>query len=156
MMRTGARNIQQISAAAIVLAVAAVVAWMSYTREPAAAFLFPRVIAIVFFILACWNFARAAMGLARVGDGMDMVSTTNITTGIAIMAIYVFWLAKFLGFYVASSLTFFVLLTIYFQGSHKQLSSWVNRILITALFMAIMYGLFALVLKVQLPRGLFI
>ena len=63
MMRTGARNIQQISAAAIVLAVAAVVAWMSYTREPAAAFLFPRVIAIVFFILACWNFARAAMGL---------------------------------------------------------------------------------------------
>jgi len=156
MMRTGTRNVQQISAATIVLVVAAIVTWMSYTREPASAFLFPRVISIVFFVLACWNFARAAMGLARVGDGLDMIGATNIAPGLAIMAIYIFWLAKFLGFYVASSLTFYVLLTVYYQGNHRQLAGWTKRALITILFMAIMYGLFALVLKVQLPRGLFI
>jgi len=72
------------------------------------------------------------------------------------MVVYIFWLAKFLGFYVASTLTFFTLLSLYETGNRRQFSNWARRGLITVLFMAIMYGLFAHVLKVQLPRGLFI
>ena len=155
-MTGGSRNIQQISSASIVLVVAISVAWLSYTRQPAEAFLFPRLISIVFLVLSVWNFARAALGLARVGDGIDTPSAMHITPGLLVMALYAFWLAKFLGFYVASTLTFFTLLTLYDTGNRKQLSNWVTRALITVFFMAIIYGLFNFVLKVQMPRGLFI
>jgi hypothetical protein len=50
-------------------ALAATVTWLSFTREPADAFLFPRIISVVMVLLAAWNFARAALGLARVGAG---------------------------------------------------------------------------------------
>jgi len=155
-MSTGSRNMQQVSSATIVLIIAISVAWLSYTRQPAEAFLFPRLISIVFLGLSVWNFSRAALGLARVGGGVDITSAMHITPGLVVMAVYVFWLANFLGFYVASTLTFFTLLTLYDTGNRRQLSNWANRAVITILFMAVMYGLFAYVLKVQLPRGLFI
>ncbi len=150
------RNIQQISAAALVLVVAAMVAWLSYTREPASAFLFPRYISIAFLILSVWNFLRAATGIAKTGSGLDPASAMRLAPGLIIMAIYIFWLAKYLGFYVASTLTFFTLFAIYDPEAHTSLRSWLIRALVTIGFMAIMYGLFALVLKVQLPRGLFL
>lgn len=156
MMTSGSRNIQQISSATIILVIAISVAWLSYTRQPAEAFLFPRLISIVFLVLSIWNFARAALGLARVGEGVDTTSAMHITPGLVVMAVYVFWLANFLGFYVASILTFFTLLTLYDTGNRKQFSNWVTRALITVFFMAIIYGLFNYVLKVQLPRGLLI
>ncbi len=154
-MRTSAKNFQQIASGGTILVVAITVAWLSYTREPASAFLFPRLISIVFLVLSCWNFLRAVLGLARVGDGLDVTSAIHITPGLLAMLVYIFWLAEFLGFYVASTLTFFTLLTLYDSGNRRQLSNWTKRILITTLFMTIMYALFAFVLKVQLPSGLF-
>jgi len=150
------KKVQQTSAAGVVLIVACIVAWLSYTREPAAAFLFPRYISIAFLVLSIWNFVRAATGMALVGRGMDVSSSIWLAPGLAIMAIYIFWMAKYLGFYVASTLTFIVLLSIYDPSSHTSPRTWLIRAAITIGFMAVMYGLFALVLKVQLPRGLFI
>jgi len=155
-MSVSSRNLQQISSAGIVLIIAISVAWLSYTREPAEAFLFPRLISIVFLVLSVWNFARAGLGLARVGGGVDVTSAINLTPGLVVMALFAFWLAQFLGFYVASTLTFFTLLTLYDTGNRRQLANWIKRAVITIVFMAVMYGLFAYVLKVQLPRGLFI
>ncbi len=155
-MSTQAKKIQQIASASVVLIIAITVTWLSYTREPASAFLFPRLISVVFLALSCWNFSRAALGMARVGDGLDVSATVHLIPGLVVMLIYVFWLAKFLGFYVASLLTFFILLTLYDTGNRRELSNWTKRVMITVFFMAIMYGLFAFVLKVQLPRGLFI
>ena len=155
-MKTGTRNVQQIASAGVVLIVAITVAWLSYTREPASAFLFPRLISVVFLALSIWNFSRAALGLARVGGGLEVIEVIHIAPGLVVMLLYVFWLAKFLGFYFASTLTFFTLLTLYDTGNRRELKSWTRRALITVFFMTIMYGLFAFVLKVQLPRGLFI
>ncbi|MCP4935709.1 MAG: tripartite tricarboxylate transporter TctB family protein [bacterium] len=150
------KKVQQTLAAAIVLIVAGIVAWLSYTREPAEAFLFPRYISIAFLVLSIWNFVRAATGMALVGRGMDLGSAIWLAPGLAIMTIYIFWMAKYLGFYVASTLTFIILFSIYDPSSHTSPRTWLARAAITIGFMAIMYGLFALVLKVQLPRGLFI
>lgn len=156
MMGTESKKLQQITSASVVLIVAISVTWLSYTREPASAFLFPRLISIVFLALSVWNFTRAVMGLAKVGGGIDFMGAMHILPGLVVMLIYVFWLAKFLGFYLASSLTFFILLTLYDSGNRREISNWTKRAMITVFFMAIMYGLFALVLKVQLPRGLFL
>jgi len=44
------------------------------------------------------------------------------------------------------------LLSLYDPASHRELKSWGKRIIITACFMAVMYGLFAKLLKVYTPR----
>ena len=65
-----ASRFQHVLSSSAILLIAAAVTTISFTQEPAAAFLFPRLISIVFIALAIWNFARAALGLAKVGEGL--------------------------------------------------------------------------------------
>ena len=151
-----ASRVQHIVPAIAVLAVGIAVAWLSFTQEPADAFLFPRVVSVAFVILAVWNFVRAALGLARVGGGLDARTALAIAPGFVVMLVYVFWAAKALGFYVASTLAFLAIVSLYDPASHGSPRAWARRILVTAAFMAVIYALFALVLQVQTPRGAFI
>jgi hypothetical protein len=146
---------QHVIPATIVLAVATIVAWLSFTQEPAEAFLFPRIISVAFLGLAIWNMARAALGLARVGGGIDRTTALNVLPGLAIALAFVFWGATALGFYVAGTITFLAVYTIYDPSPLTSASAWLRRIVVTAVFMAVIYGLFALLLRVQTPRGMF-
>ncbi|MFW5883171.1 MAG: tripartite tricarboxylate transporter TctB family protein, partial [Verrucomicrobiota bacterium] len=56
--------------------------WISYTQEPAAAFLFPRLISTVFAVLALWTFGKAVMGLSKVGDGVSFPMLRNMAPGL--------------------------------------------------------------------------
>lgn len=132
-----ASRTQHTISATLVLAVAAVVTWTSFTQEPADAFLFPRLISIFFIVLAAWNFARASLGLACVGEGVPMKTVLNFLPGLII------------------ALAFFAIYTIYDPAPLSSAAGWGKRIVTTALFMAVIYGLFALLLKVQAPRGLY-
>lgn len=146
---------QHLLPATLVLLLAFTVAWLSYTREPADAFLFPRLISSVMLALALWNFARALLGLARVGDGLSAGTLVRIAPGVVVMAVLVFVAAKGLGFYTASFIAFLCVYSLYDPASHYRPGTWVKRIGITAVFMLVIYALFALLLKVQTPRGMF-
>ena len=146
---------QHLIPATLVLLVAAVVAWLSFTQEPAEAFLFPQLISIFFAGLAAWNFVRAATGLSRVGEGVPLYRLKNILPGLVVALIYIFFAARGLGFYVSSSLGFLILYTLYDPVPLRNGKAWAKRIAVTIGFMAVIYGLFALLLKVQTPRGLF-
>ena len=130
-------------------------AFVSYTQEPAAAFLFPRLISTVFVILALWTFAKAIMGRTRVGNGLNAEAMRNIVPGLIVAIVYVYWAASALGFYTASAIAFFILVSLYDPAPHGALKSWIKRILITAGFVAVMYGLFAELLSVFTPREIF-
>ena len=147
---------QHLLPASTILLLAAAVAWLSYTQEPAAAYLFPRLIAAVMLVLAIWNFARAVLGLAKTGSGFDAFTLRNIIPGIIIAGILMFWAAKALGFYGASTIAFLAAYSLYDPAPHSSLKSWVKRLAVTAAFMPVMYGLFALLLRVQTPRGLWL
>ncbi len=149
-----ASRLQHIISSGIVLLVATIVTWISFTQEPADAFLFPRLIAIFFIALAVWNFIRAISGLAKVGEGLDMKSFTNIVPGLLVMGVYVFFAAKTLGFYLASTIAFLLIFTIYDPARLDDVKAWVKRAIVTFVFMSVIYGLFALLLKVQTPRGI--
>lgn len=149
------KRLQHIVPALGILALSIIVTWISYTQEPADAFTFPRVIASVMVVLAIWNFARAALGYAKVGGGVSMNGVMTLLPGLLVMIVYVFFAAKTLGFYAASALAFVVIFTLYDPAPHTALMSWVKRIGVTLFFMAVMYGLFTLLLKVQTPRGMF-
>lgn len=147
-------RLQHLVPATAVLVLAITVAWLSFTREPAAAFLFPRIIGSIMLLLAAWNFTRALLGMARVGDGLTLPVALNIAPGLLVMLVLVYFAAKFLGFYSAAWLAFLGVYSLYDPASHASASVWLRRLLITTAFMMVIYALFTLLLKVQTPRGL--
>ncbi|MGI9356518.1 MAG: tripartite tricarboxylate transporter TctB family protein [Rhizobiaceae bacterium] len=149
-------RMQHLVPAFIILGLATIVTWLSFTQQPAEAFLFPRIIAVVFMLLAVWNFIRAATGLARVGRGIEKQDAVNLLPGLIVMLVLVFWAAKALGFYVSSTIAFFVVYSLYDPASYSGAKDWLKRAVITAAFMGVIYTLFALVLQVQTPRGIFL
>lgn len=145
-------RMQHIIPSGLIAAVALWVTWVSYTQQPAEAFLFPRLIASVFAVLALWTFGKALMGRSRVGDGISVQMIRNIAPGLVILLIYVFWAAKGLGFYTAATIGFFILLSIYDPAPNNEPRTWIKRAIITAGYVAVMYGLFALLLNVFTPK----
>ena len=146
---------QHIVASGIIAAVGVSVAYISFTQEPAGAFVFPRLISSVFAVLAIWTFVKAILGRTKVGTGISGMEMRNMLPGLIVTLVYAFWAAKELGFYTATTLAFFILLTLYDPAPHNAPATWVKRILITAGFMAVMYGLFAVLLNVFTPREIF-
>lgn len=146
---------QHIAASGLIAAIGLTVAYISFTQEPAEAFLFPRLISSVFAVLAIWTFVKAALGRSKVGDGLSGEAMKNLAPGLIVMVIYVFWAAKGLGFYTATAIAFFILLSLYDPAPHSAIKSWGKRMLITAGFMVVMYGLFAQLLYVFTPREIF-
>ncbi|WP_299285928.1 tripartite tricarboxylate transporter TctB family protein [uncultured Tateyamaria sp.] len=146
---------QHIVASGLIAGVGLSVAYVSFTQEPAGAFVFPRLISSVFAVLAIWTFIKALLGRTKVGAGISGTEMRNMAPGLAIAIIYIFWAAKALGFYTATTLTFFILLTLYDPAPHGDARTWIKRVLITAGFMAVMYGLFALLLNVFTPKEIF-
>ena len=139
-----------------VAGLAFIVCYISFTRQPSDAYLFPRVISVFFLTLSLWTFFKALLGLSKAGNGLTLNMFRNMLPGMLISSIYLFFAAKFLGFYTATTIAFFLLLTAYDPVSYSSVNSWVKRIIITACFIAIMYTLFAKILVVYTPRGMFI
>ena len=148
-------RLQHIAASGFIAAIGCWVAWISHTQQPAEAFLFPRLISSAFVVLALWTFIKALLGWTKVGHGLSTADMTRLLPGLLIALVYIFWAAKTLGFYTAGTVTFFALLSLYDPASHKEPKTWIRRVLITAGFLAVMYGLFAKLLKVYTPRELF-
>lgn len=148
-------RLQHIIASGGVAAVGIYVTYISYTQQPSEAFLFPRLIASVFVVLAVWTFIKACLGWTKIGNGISARQFTNLAPGLIVALVYIFWAARGLGFYTATTIAFFILLTLYDPASHRATRSWVKRIIITVCFTAVMYGLFALLLKVYTPREIF-
>ncbi len=146
---------QHIIASGLVAIVGIWITYVSYTQEPAAAFLFPRMISSVFVVLALWTFGKAVLGRTNVGEGLDAAAMKNIAPGLIVALISVYWAAQTFGFYTASTIVFFSLISLYDSGPHAELKSWMRRLIITAGFLAVMYGLFAMVLNVFTPREIF-
>ena len=148
-------RLQHTVPALLVLALAAIVAWLSFTEEPSDAFLFPRIISIFFVGLAAWNAWRAMAGLTRVGTGIGAGTALNVLPGLIVALGFVFLAATSLGFYAAGTLAFLLIYTLYDPVPLYSLTGWIRRIAVTLVFMGVIYALFALLLQVQTPRGMF-
>jgi hypothetical protein len=146
---------QHIISSGLVAFVGLWVCGISYTQQPAEAFLFPRLISSVFVALALWTFGKAIMGWSKVGNGVSARAFMQMLPGLLVAILYVFWAAKGLGFYTATSICFFILLSLYDPATHTEPRSWIKRLIISGVFMVVIYGLFAKLLKVYTPREIF-
>ena len=146
---------QHIISSGLVAFVGLWVCGISYTQQPAEAFLFPRLISSVFVALALWTFGKAIMGWSKVGNGVSARAFMQMLPGLLVAILYVFWAAKGLGFYTATSISFFILLSLYDPAPHTEARTWIKRLIISGVFMVVIYGLFAKLLKVYTPREIF-
>lgn len=146
---------QHIISSGLVAFVGLWVCGISYTQQPAEAFLFPRLISSVFVALALWTFGKAIIGWSKVGNGVSARAFMQMLPGLLVAILYVFWAAKGLGFYTATSICFFILLSLYDPAPHTEPRSWIKRLIISGVFMVVIYGLFAKLLKVYTPREIF-
>ena len=146
---------QHIISSGLVAFVGLWVCGISYTQQPAEAFLFPRLISSVFVALALWTFGKAIMGWSKVGNGVSARAFMQMLPGLLVAILYVFWAAKGLGFYTATSICFFILLSLYDPAPHTEPRSWIKRLIISGVFMVVIYGLFAKLLQVYTPREIF-
>lgn len=154
-MTSSATRAQHLIPAVAILALAGTVVWLSYAREPASALLFPRLLSTVMLVFAGWNFVRAALGLARVGDGFEASELVAILPGVAVTLVYILFAAKWLGFYVASFGASWFSILCPTRPRISKPSTWLRRLIITTGFMLMIYGLFSMLLKIQTPRGLY-
>lgn len=152
---TTASRIEHMVASGLIAAVGLWVAYISYTQQPAEAFVFPRLVSTVFVVLALWTFGKACLGLSKVGAGLSGGMFVRLLPGLAVAGIYIFWAAKGLGFYTATTIAVFILLSLYDPSPNGAIRTWLKRAIITAIFMVVMYGLFAKLLKVYTPREIF-
>ena len=141
-------RVQHIIGSGVVAAVGVTVTYISYTAQPAEAFLFTRLISTVFVVLALWTFAKACLGWTKVGEGLSARQMVNLAPGLAVALIYIFWAAKGIGFYTATTGAFFILLSLYDPAPHGEVKTWIKRAVITAVFSTVMYLLFAQLLNV--------
>jgi hypothetical protein len=148
-------RLQHIVPALALLAVAGMVAFISWTQEPADVFVFPRLVSVFFVLLALWNAARAVRGLSKVGSGFKAREALNILPGALVMALLVYGAAKFFGFYAASSVAFLTIATLYDPAPFLAIRAWLVRIAVSGAFMGLIYLLFAVLLRVQTPKGIF-
>ena len=102
-------------------------------------------------VLAVWTFVKACLGWTKVGAGLSGMAFLNLLPGLLVTAIYIFWAAATLGFYTASAAAFFILYSLYDPAPHGAPASWIRRLVATAVFTAVMYGLFAMLLQVYTP-----
>lgn len=148
-------HIQRLLPSAIIAAVGVWVAYISYTQEPADAFLFPRLIAAGFVMLAVWDLACNLLGASVPAPGMDATAALNLSPGMLVLLIYIFWGAKALGFYTATTIAVLTIQLLYDPAPRHSFRAWGRRCLITATFVAVMYGLFAKLLGVYTPKEFF-
>lgn len=152
----GANRVQQALPAALIVGLAAWVAFISFNVDDPEPYLFPRLVSVGLVILALLALFQAVGGKGLTGQGISLGVVKAILPALVVMAVFVFYAVELLGMYTASAAAFLVIFVLYDPSPHTELRTWIKRIVVTAGFMAVMYGLFALLLKVQTPRGLFL
>ncbi len=151
-----AGRIQQTLPAVAILLLGLWVGYTSFSVEDPQPYLFPQLISVAMLLLGAIALARALKGQNRTGGGLSLDQLTRIAPAITVMLLYVLLLAPQLGFYTGSALGFLSLYTLYDPNSHTSPATWLRRLIITVGFMSLIYVVFALGLKVQTPRGLFL
>lgn len=165
------KRYQEFIPSTILTVIAIWVAWISYTSEPAASFLFPRIVATAFVVLAVSSLIAAIMGSTTGSKGISLQMFKNMVPGLIVAVIYIFWaaagnrgfkgfydgpigfyLTKGLGFYTATTLATFAIISLYDPAPHNQVGTWVKRVIITSIFVGVMYLLFSSLLSVYTPR----
>lgn len=122
----------------------------SFAGDDPAAYAFPRLVAVLMLVFCSVNLVRRAMAGFSGEPALTWALTRKIAPGVAVFAVYLL-VAQELGFYLAALLAFFALSFLY--SAHRRP---VSIGIVTGAVIAVLYLIFSVVLKVQVPREFFL
>ena len=122
----------------------------SFAGDDPAAYAFPRLVAALMLVFCGVNLARCAIAGFSGEPALTWALIRKIAPGVAVFLAYLL-VAQDLGFYLAALLAFFALSFLY--SAHRR----PGRIgIVTGAVIAVLYLIFSVVLKVQVPREFFL
>ncbi len=131
-------------------------AFASFYKTDAEVYLFPRITAVLI----------AALSLILLFDAIRIKSTggtdsqvalfgwSNLLPGLVIGLVYVLMLEK-IGFYICSFLAFLMICIVYGRRNIHDPKAFLYKLMVTSIFMTILYILFWKLLHVRTPTGWF-
>ena len=137
----------------LVLAIAIVITASAWLADSPEAYTFPRLITGLFLLFAIANLIRDAFFAAASVHGINTKLIKKIAPGGTIIATYIA-VADIAGFYLSSCITYATLSFVYEKTHNKRTLAKNLAVAVTATIL--LYLVFALILKVQTPRGLLI
>ena len=122
-----------------------------FTSPNQEAFLFPNVVAVIMIVIAA--FAVFNSKNTQTKENKNTIPWVLILPAVVIFVVYLA-LAETVGFYICSFIAFLVLVCIY-MPERITVKRFIRILITDVVFMAGLYCLFSLLLRVQLPRGMF-
>lgn len=109
---------------------------------------FPKALSVMMFICAFALIVRAVGGFSLVSlESTDRQGFIRAAATLAISIGYIF-LMKLIGFYIATALFLYAVMTFLRQKGH------VKRVLVSLITASLIFGIFHFFLKIPLPEGL--
>ncbi len=142
-------------AGAAALTVAAVLYWLGSSASSPEAYLFPRLISSGMAALAI---AILASTWGRPAEGRQPVRpSVPWPTLIPVLLVFVMylWAMEAVGFYVAGFAAFVLIVSVYAPDPFSP-KAIMKRVAVSVVFIGILYSIFALLLRVQTPRGVLV
>ena len=134
----------------LVFVFALVAAYASFAGDDPAAYAFPRLVSVLMLIFCGANLIRRSLSGFAGKPVLTMRLARKIAPGGAVIVVYLL-LAQTAGFYLSAMLAFFALSFLY--SEHRRLPSIG---IATGVVVGLLYLMFSVVLKVQVPREFFL
>ena len=129
--------------------------WAGWTPENPDAFIFPNIVALIMAVIGLLAVGHAFLSNA-VAQRSEKVAMPwrKLWPALLILVLYMFLLhEEWLGFYTTSFAIFVLLVVIYTPNASLRARA-IKAVLVSLGFMAVLYSLFSLLLRVQTPTGL--
>ena len=134
----------------LVFAFALVATTASFAGDDPAAFAFPRLVSTLMLVFCGVNLVRRAMEGAAGEPALTWALIRKIAPGAAVFGVYLL-VAEDLGFYLSALLAFFAMSFLYSAHRHP------GRIgIVSGAVIGVLYLMFSVLLKVQVPREFFL
>ena len=139
----------------VALGVSVVLFWLGSAASNPDAFLFPRLISVGMGLLGI----ALIVSTRRQIEKSSQPARPSVPWSTIVPALLAFlayrWAMETLGFYVSAFLAFLFIVSFYAPDPYSPRAIG-KRLAVSALFIGVLYALFALLLRVQTPRGVLI
>ena len=133
-----------------VLFFALLTVYASFSAGEPEAYIFPRLVSVLMLLFCGLNFVRRVMVRFAGEPRLTLSLIKKIAPGVVVIAAYLL-LAEDVGFYLSAMLAFFALSFLY-----SQTRRFLPTVAVSGAVIIVLYLMFSIALKVQVPREFFL
>jgi len=140
-------------AAIVTVGIALIAIVTSFYKTDAEVYLFPRIAAIIISILAAVLIVKVIKNTTNIGSNFPkLIKWKTLLPGLAVGVVYLF-LLEIVGFYVTSFLAYFSICVIYGRCDMTNRKRGIFKLVVSTIFMIVLFLLFWNLLHVRTPTG---